>query len=101
MKLSRSFPISLLLAGRNLFRDRIRLITTLIGIIFSVVLVTVELGLFMGFERTVTMMIDHARADIWIGPAQTKSFEARITQPHKPHPFFWRTFTPSTYGNFH
>ena len=76
MKLSRSIPISLLLAARNLFRDRIRLITTLIGIIFSVVLVTVELGLFMGFERTVTMMIDHARADIWIGPAQTKSFEA-------------------------
>jgi putative ABC transport system permease protein len=76
MNFGRSLPISLLLAARNLFRDRIRLITTLIGIIFSVVLVTVELGLFIGFERTVTIMIDHAHADIWIGPAQTKSFEA-------------------------
>ncbi|HML13536.1 MAG TPA: ABC transporter permease [Xanthobacteraceae bacterium] len=76
MNVGRPIPISFVLAARNLFRDRIRLVATLIGIIFSVVLVTVELGLFLGFERTVTVMIDHAGADLWIGPAQTKSFEA-------------------------
>ena len=74
--LGRSLPISLVLAIRNLFRDRVRLVTTLIGIVFSVVLVMVELGLFVGFQRTVTVMIDHAGGDIWIGPAETKSFEA-------------------------
>jgi hypothetical protein len=72
----RTLPISLVLATRNLFRDRVRLVATLIGIVFSVVLVTVDLGLFVGFQRTVTVMIEHAGADIWIGPAETKSFEA-------------------------
>lgn len=69
-------PLVFTLASRNLFQDRIRLVATLVGIIFSVVLVTVQLGLFLGFERMVTTMIDRAHADLWIVPADTKSFEA-------------------------
>ena len=42
---------------------------------FSIVLVTVQLGVFMSFERMITTMIDHAQADFWIVPAETKSFE--------------------------
>lgn len=38
-------------------------------------LVTVQLGVFLSFERMVTTMIDHAEADFWIVPAETKSFE--------------------------
>jgi putative ABC transport system permease protein len=76
MEIGRLTPIILTLASRNLFHDRIRLIATLVGIIFSVVLFTVQLGLFSGFERMVTTMIDHAQADLWIAPADTKSFEA-------------------------
>lgn len=63
------------LASRNLFHDRVRLIATVVGIVFSIVLVTVQLGVFLSFERMITMMIDHAQADFWIAPAETKSFE--------------------------
>jgi putative ABC transport system permease protein len=63
------------LASRNLFHDRIRLIATVVGIVFSIVLVTVQLGVFLSFERMITTMIDHAQADLWIAPAETKSFE--------------------------
>ena len=63
------------LASRNLFHDRVRLIATVVGIVFSIVLVTVQLGVFLSFERMITMMIDHAQADFWITPAETKSFE--------------------------
>ncbi len=35
----------LTLASRNLFHDRLRFIATLIGIVFSVVLVMVQMGL--------------------------------------------------------
>ena len=63
------------LAFRNLFHDRVRLIATVVGIVFSIVLVTVQLGVFLSFERMITMMIDHAQADFWITPAETKSFE--------------------------
>ncbi len=63
------------LSWRNLFHDRLRFIATVIGIVFSIVLVTVQMGLFLGFDRMVTTMIDHAPADLWIVPRDTKCFE--------------------------
>jgi putative ABC transport system permease protein len=63
------------LASRNLFQDRLRFIATLVGIVFSIVLVTIQLGLFLSFDRMVTTMIDHAPADLWIVPFGTKCFE--------------------------
>jgi len=63
------------LALRNLVHDRLRLIATVVGIVFSIVLVTVQLGVFLSFERMVTTMIDHAQADFWIVPPETRSFE--------------------------
>src|SRR5438874_9770527 len=72
-----AFPMPLIyrLASRNLLHDRLRFIATVIGIVFSVVLVTVQLGLYLGFGRIVTTMIDHASADLWIMPPGTKCFE--------------------------
>jgi putative ABC transport system permease protein len=63
------------LASRNLFQDRLRFATSLIGIVFSVVLVMVQLGLYFGFGRMVTTMIDHASTDLWIIANGAKSFE--------------------------
>ena len=63
------------LASRNLWHDRLRFVATVVGIVFSIVLVTVQLGLYLGFGRTVTTMIDHASADLWIMPRGTKCFE--------------------------
>lgn len=63
------------LASRNLLQDRLRFVATLIGIVFSVVLVMVQMGLYLGFGRMVTTMIDHAPADLWVVSRGTKSFE--------------------------
>jgi len=63
------------LASRNLFQDRLRFIATIIGIVFSIVLVSIQLGLFLGFQRMVTTMIDHASADLWVVSRGTKCFE--------------------------
>jgi len=68
-------PLVFTLALRNLFHDRLRFIATVIGIVFSIVLVTVQMGLYLGFGHTVTTMIDHAAADLWIMPHGTKCFE--------------------------
>ncbi|HEY2529445.1 MAG TPA: ABC transporter permease [Xanthobacteraceae bacterium] len=65
----------LTLASRNLFQDRLRFIATMIGIVFSVVLVMVQMGLYFGFGRMVTTMIDHASADLWIIADGAQSFE--------------------------
>jgi putative ABC transport system permease protein len=63
------------LASRNLFHDRLRFVATIVGIGFSIVLVTVQMGLYVGFGRMVTTMIDHSSADLWIMPLGTKCFE--------------------------
>ena len=39
------------LAYRNLFHDRLSLVVTLVGIVFSVVLVAVQFGLYIGSEH--------------------------------------------------
>src|SRR5580658_11114540 len=63
------------LASRNLFQDRLRFVATIVGIVFSIVLVNIQMGLFISFERMVTAMIDHAPADLWIVAHGTKCFE--------------------------
>jgi putative ABC transport system permease protein len=68
-------PLVFTLALRNLFHDCLRFIATVIGIVFSIVLVMVQMGLYLGFGRMVTTMIDHASADLWIIPKGTKCFE--------------------------
>jgi putative ABC transport system permease protein len=67
--------LSFKLALRNLLHDRLRLIATIIGIVFSIVLVTVQVGVFVSFENMATTMVDHASADLWIVPLGTKTFE--------------------------
>jgi putative ABC transport system permease protein len=67
--------LSFKLALRNLLHDRLRLIATIVGIVFSIVLVTVQVGVFVSFQRMATTMIDHASADLWVVPLGTKTFE--------------------------
>ncbi|HRD74341.1 MAG TPA: ABC transporter permease [Hyphomicrobiaceae bacterium] len=63
------------LAFRNLVHDRIRLTVTLVGILFSIVLVAVQLGLYLGARKMIVGMIENAKADIWITSFGAKSFE--------------------------
>ena len=69
-----SFMI-LTLAFRNLIHDRIRLAVTLIGILFSIVLVAVQLGLYLGSSREITSIIEEAKGELWIVAFGAKSFE--------------------------
>jgi putative ABC transport system permease protein len=73
--IAHAMSLVLKLASRNLLQDRLRFVATVIGIVFSIVLVMIQMGLFLSFERMVTTMIDHAQADLWIVPYGTKCFE--------------------------
>lgn len=68
-------PLNFTLASRNLFQDRLRFAATTVGIVFSVVLVMVQMGLYLGFGRMVTTMIKHADTDLWVMREGTKCFE--------------------------
>lgn len=55
-----------LLARRNLFHDKVRFAVTLTGIVFALVLIMIQFGLFLGFTTTTSNNIDHSKADVWI-----------------------------------
>lgn len=55
------------LAYRTLMHDRGKLVAGLVGVIFSVVLVNLQGGLFFGLIQKASMLIDRSEADIWIG----------------------------------
>lgn len=54
------------LAWRNLIHDKVRLGVTLTGIVFAVVLIVVQLGLFLGFTSATSGLIDRSGADLWV-----------------------------------
>jgi putative ABC transport system permease protein len=66
------------LAIRNLFHDKVRLAVTLTGIVFSVVLVAVQTGLFLGFTTTTSNVIDNSGADFWVTSKGVKYIEVGV-----------------------
>ena len=71
----RSVPMVVKLAYRNLFHDRLSFAVTIVGIVFSVVLVAVQTGIYLGSEKKIASIIDAAPADLWIVPLGTKSYD--------------------------
>ncbi len=63
------------LAYRNLFHDKMSLVVTLIGIVFSVVLLAFQTGIYLGIERTIAAVIDRTDGELWILPIGTKSVD--------------------------
>jgi len=55
------------IAIKTLIADRGKLITALVGVIFSVVLVNIQGGLFLGLVRKASLLVDYGEADIWVG----------------------------------
>lgn len=55
------------IAFKTLTSDYRKLLTALVGVIFSVVLVNVQGGLFLGLIRKASLLVDNAGADIWVG----------------------------------
>lgn len=55
-----------LLAWKNLFHDKIRLVVTLTGIVFALVLIIIQFGLFLGFIETSSNIVANSGVDIWI-----------------------------------
>ncbi len=75
LAMAKAVPMARKLAYRNLFHDRVSLFVTLVGIVFSVVLVAVQCGLYLGSEVLIAAVLDHVEADLWVIPVGTKSFD--------------------------
>ena len=71
----RNVPMVVKLAYRNLFHDRLSFFVTIVGILFSVVLVAVMSGIHLGSKNNIATIMEQAPADLWIVPLGTKSFD--------------------------
>jgi putative ABC transport system permease protein len=56
-----------LLAFKAMLADRGRLLTSLLGVGFSVVLVNLQGGLLLGMIQKASLLVDYGRADVWVG----------------------------------
>ena len=60
---------------RNLNRDPTRAVIAILGVVFAVVLVTVEVGMLLGLVRNASLLIDNSHADLWISTVDVKTFD--------------------------
>ncbi len=56
-----------LLALKAMLADRGKLLTSLLGVAFSVVLINLQVGLLRGLIQKASMLVDYGQADIWVG----------------------------------
>jgi putative ABC transport system permease protein len=66
------------LAWRNLVHDKVRLAVTVTGIVFAVVLIVVQIGLFLGFTTATSSVIDRSGADLWVTGARVPYIEQGV-----------------------
>jgi putative ABC transport system permease protein len=71
------------LARRTLFHDKARLMVTICGVVVAVLLVTVQLGLLLGFATSTTSLIDNSGADLWIAPVRTPNVDIAAPLPER------------------
>jgi len=63
------------IARRNLFHNKLRLAASVVGIAFSVLLVTCFAGLYLACARHTSGLIDNAGADLWVMSRGTQSVD--------------------------
>lgn len=67
------------IAVKMMLHDRLKLLGTLFGVVFAVLLGNFQVGTFLALLSKNRMFVENAQADIWIAPPGTRQF-----QPGKP-----------------
>ena len=62
-------------ALRNLAHDKVRLAITVAGVTVAILLIFIQGGMYLGFMRNASGMIDHTRADLWIVSKDSPNFD--------------------------
>jgi putative ABC transport system permease protein len=71
------------IARKNLFEDLPRFVVAQAGIMFAVGLVTIQTGLLNGFTRSSSLIIDNAKADIWVGSKDLQQLDLTLPIPYE------------------
>ena len=68
------------LERRNVVHDKLRLAERLTGVLFAVVLITVQLDRLIGFATTKTILSDHSAADLWVAASRIRIIDQLIVE---------------------
>jgi putative ABC transport system permease protein len=71
------------IARKTLFHDLIPFVVAQAGIVFSVSLVTIQIGLFFGFTRSTSIIIDRTKADIWVVSSKFQQLDLTLPIPYQ------------------
>ncbi len=63
------------IARKNLLHDRLRFGIAIVGIVFAVVLITIQAGMFLRFLTNASILIDHIDADLWVTSKNLKNYD--------------------------
>lgn len=63
------------LALKSMLADRSKLLVSLLGVTFSVILVNIQGGLLVGLIHKASLLVDHGGADIWVGRRNMKNID--------------------------
>jgi putative ABC transport system permease protein len=77
--------MTFIIAIRNLLHDKVRLVVTLTGVVFAVVLIAVQAGLFVGFTSATSTVIDNTDADLWVCARGMRNFDVTSPLPSKAY----------------
>lgn len=67
------------IAIRNLIHDKTRFAIALVGVTFSVILISAQAGIYLGFRENAATIIEHTEADIWVTSKNSRNFD--FSQP--------------------
>ena len=62
-------------ALKTLVSDRSKMLTGLAGVVFSLVLVNVQGGLYLGLMSKASVLVDHCDADLWVGQQMVENVD--------------------------
>ncbi|MGB8702162.1 MAG: FtsX-like permease family protein [Thermosynechococcaceae cyanobacterium] len=71
------------IARKNLFQDLPRFIVAQAGIMFAVGLVTIQTGLLNGFTRSSSLLLNSAKADIWLASEDIRHLDFTLPIPYE------------------
>jgi putative ABC transport system permease protein len=72
-----------LLAIKAMLADRGKLLTSMLGITFSVVLINLQGGLLLGLLKKASLLVDYGKADIWIGHRHSNNVDIGTYIPER------------------
>ncbi len=72
-----------LLALKAMLADRGKLLTSLLGVAFSVVLINLQAGLLRGLIQKASLLVDYGQADVWVGHRHTDNVDTSTFIPER------------------